>query len=463
MQFLSQPSPAPLSSVTKPKPIFSAGTLALLAAILLGFNSLAFSATVQVGHCTNLASYATINEAVNSVPSGSTIKICPGTYAEQVLINQSLTLTGVASNGLTAANAAGGNNPTITATNSLTANATDLADGSPIAAQIAVVTPPTAGTAIIVNISNITVDGSSNQISGCSPDPVGIYYQNASGTVNHVTARFQEFGPGLGGCQGGLAIFAESGYTTNGTSVITIENSSVHDYDKNGITVDGSGTTATVMGNYVVGAGATTVTAQNGIQVSDGANGKVSNNTVTDNVYTSPAGGPYYSASGILLYDSGGNTNKVMTVSGNTVSDSQGGIVVVGDSNGTADYNSITSNKITTSPAAGPYFIDGIDLCSNHNTATSNTVFNSSGSGIHIDSECTEMSGTSGNTTTVNTNTINEACAGVLTGSPTSTGNSETGNITYNVGQTTQSGDSCPASPGAKAKIRLRPLPFRRQ
>ena len=101
-----------------------------------------------------------------------------------------------------------------------------------------------------------------------------------------------------------------------------------------------------------------------------------------------------------------------LVISGNTVSNSQGGIVAFSDNlYGTADYNTITSNKVTTSPAAGPFLLDGIDLCSDNNTARSNVVFNSSGSGIHIDSQCTGASGPTGNNTTVTGNTIDEACA----------------------------------------------------
>ena len=429
------------------------------------FSSMAFSSTVAVGTCTNLPYYSSIQTAVNSVPAGSTIKICPGTYGEQVTITKNLTLTGVSANGLSGLIAGGANNPVIVVpTGGVQANASDLYDGSGIAAQILVMTPSNAiANPIVVNVNNITVDGSNNQIGGCAPDLVGIYYQNASGTVNHVVTRFQELASGLGGCQSGLGIFAESGYSSGGTSVVTIENSSVHDYQKNGITADGSGTTATISGNYVVGQGATPVIAQNGIQVSDGASGKVANNTVTDDVYVNPpdcqSSNACYSASGILLYDSGGSGAKPLPVSGNTVSNTQGGIVAVGDSFGTADYNNVTSNKVTTSPAAGTYLIDGIDLCSNHNTAVSNTVMNSSGSGIHIDSQCTQSSGTSGNNSTVTNNTINEACAGVLTGN--GTGNSESGNVAYNVVQTLQAGDSCPVGTSRAIKGRLRPHPWR--
>src|ERR1700689_345924 len=56
----------------------------------------AVASTVQVGGCKDgFTNYSTISAAVAAVPAGSTILICPGTYAEQVNISQSLTLQGV--------------------------------------------------------------------------------------------------------------------------------------------------------------------------------------------------------------------------------------------------------------------------------------------------------------------------------------------------------------------------------
>jgi hypothetical protein len=435
----------------------------MLAALVvaLGFSLQAFAGTFVVGTCSS-AGFPNIKTAVKSAPAGSTIEICPGTYAEQVLIQKNLTLTGIASNGDTGSSASGANNPVITTpSGGLVANASDLNGSGPIAAQIAVVSP--TSTPIVVNLYNLVIDGSNNQIAGCSPDPVGIYYQNANGTVKEVVTRYQELSGGLFGCQSGLGIFVESGYGSGGSATVTIENSGVHDYQKNGITVDGSATIATISGNYVVGIGATSLIAQNGIQVSDGAAGEVEKNTVTDDVYINPpdCSPSCYGSSGILLYDSGGASGSPITITGNTVSNTQLAIVAYSDGLAPADYNNVTSNKITGTVAAGPYLDDGIDLCSNNNTATSNTVYNSSGSGVHIDSTCTEPSGTSGNNTTVTKNTINEACAGVLTGS--GSGSSQSGNIFYNVVQTVQSGDSCPAGSAGtaetKAKARLKPLP----
>jgi hypothetical protein len=429
--------------------------------------------------CKSFASYPTISLAVSSVPAGSTIYICPGTYAEQVVINKNLTLTGEAGNGSSGPSASGGNNPVIVSpSGGVAVNTNDLAgypSGQPTAAQILVQTLPNShgvfGAPIVVNISNIAVDGSNNGLSGCATDLVGIYYQNASGTVNHVTARYQELDPGDFGCQDGLALYAQSGYGT-GTGTVTFENSSVHDYDKNGITADGAGMVATISGNYVVGIGATTLIAQNGIQLSTGASGKISTNTVTDDVYTNPSDcynsnpslNTCYSSTGILLFDSGGTSGTPVTISSNTVSNTQGGIVIYTDGSAPADYNTVSSNKVTTTPAivvtGYTYLLDGIDLCSNHNTATSNTVYYSSGSGVHLDSSC--ATGMTGNSSSASGTTVNEACAGVLLGN---NAGSATTTTSYNVVEVTATGDSCPVGNGGtsvSASGRATPQPKHR-
>ncbi len=54
--------------------------------------------TYVVGTCKpRLTSFVSISAAVGSVPAGSTILVCPGTYAEQVTIAKPLTLQGIAS------------------------------------------------------------------------------------------------------------------------------------------------------------------------------------------------------------------------------------------------------------------------------------------------------------------------------------------------------------------------------
>lgn len=396
-------------------------SLQILAALLfaVSFVTSTFASVVYVGTCKSGTHFSTIQDAVNHSGPGGTIDICPGTYPEQVSININLTLAGIpdgASSEVIIASPAGG----------VVQNATDLYDGSSIAAQVLI-----QGGAR-VNLTTLVVDGSNNQIAGCGPDFVGIYYQNSSGTVNGVVTRNQALTPDLGGCQSGLAIFVESGYSSGGTANVTIENSSVHDYQKNGITTDGSGTTAAITGNYIVGYGPSPIIAQNGIQMSDGATGSINNNDVVDDVYSPGTAG----ASGILVYDSGS-----LNIAGNTVSDTQYGIVIYSDGLINSDNNTITGNHVSAT-----HLDDGIDLCSNGNTAKNNIVIASDGAGIHIDSTCSEGGNPTGNGTKVANNSVSEACAGVLTGS--GSGNTFTPNTTVNVIDTTYSGDSCPSNGG---------------
>ena len=391
------------------------GRTVVVIAALFGLNALpSYGATVAVGTCvTASAHYTTIQAAVSAAAAGSTIKICPGSYPEQVNINKNLTLTGVAS-GTTDSPAL------VIPSGGFAANTASLTSGDLIAAQILVESPAT------VNISSITVDGSGNTSSSCSdPRLIGIYYQNASGTINNVAVRNQSQTATAIGCaaSAGLGIFVQS--DSPGTATVTVENSTVRGYQKNGITADETGTTVTINGNSVVGLGPVDA-AQNGIQVAYGATGKVQNNVVTDDIFSGdPSLG---TASGILIYDSGN-----MTISGNTIATTQNGIPIVTDGTLPANGNTISNNEVVNTELG-----DGIDLCSNSNTVSGNHILRSGEAGIHLDSTCT---GT-GNSNNLSKNIVNEACAGILLGS--GTGNTiATSNSFENVVNTTLAGDTC--------------------
>ena len=393
---------------------------AVLAATIIIFAGLSAqpltASVVAVGTCVaNVVQFTSIQGAVNSVPPGSTIKICPANYGEQVVVNKNLTLVGV--------NSGTADNPALVIpSGGFVANTASLTSGHPIAAQILVQSPAT-----VVNISTLAVDGSnSNLNSGCDDTRlIGIYYQNASGTVNFAAVRNQAQNAANFGCQtsAGLGIYVQS--ASPSTSTVKIQNSTVRGYQKNGITGNEVGTTVTIIGNSVVGAGPTT-TAQNGIQVGFGATGKVQNNTVADDDFNGdPSAG---TGSGILIYDSGN-----MTISGNSVTNAQNGIPIVTDGAFPADTNVVNNNHVSDT-----HLGDGIDLCSNNNMVSGNIVFSSGQAGIHLDSSC----GSTGNNNTVSKNTVNEACAGILLGS--GLGNTfPIANIVANVANTTLAGDVC--------------------
>src|ERR1039457_6459232 len=372
--------------------------LALVAFVALSGH--AFSATVAVGSCTSLVNYATIQQAVNASPPGTVIKVCPGNYPEQVaIIAKNLTLEGIkygTEDAVVILPPAGG----------LVANTTDVDSGDPVAAQ------PVVQNTGSVSISNLTVDGTGNGLS-CGPDVRGILFQNSSGTVKHVAVRNQVPNGIPNGCQVGESIWVET--AAGHSSTVTIEHSSVHNYNKNGITGNDAGTNLTLAGNYIQGAGVVPKpgAAQNGIQLGFGATGTIMDNIVIDNIY----GDPTVAASAdILLYRAAENSN--ITISRN-----------------------IVGNRVF-----GASTYDGIDVCTNGNTVTGNTIVNSAESGVHLDASC----GSTGLNNIVTGNVIREsACAGILDDTNGEGGNTITSDTYFTVPFTlTNSTSKCNLSAG---------------
>jgi hypothetical protein len=423
------------------------------------FGQLAQAAVVQVGGTCkgSLLEYPTIGSAITGIPAGSTIYVCPGVYAEQLTVTKNLTIEGASTSYSSAA-------IIIPPGGGLSANATDPISG-PVAAQIAVLAPATR-----VNIEHLVVDGTGNGTSG-SPLLVGIYYLNVSGTISYNAVRFQTV-PTANGDQTGLAIYVEGGDGPNDgtttTSTTTISYNAVDNYQKNGITANGYGDgsvgpVATIENNVVIGQGPTTGAAENGIQLGFGATGEITGNTVLDNIWEP---GNTYAASGILVYAS-----SDITISSNTVGSAQLGIAVASaGQNASGDNDTITLNRVD-----GSQIYDGVDLCSDNNTITSNIIDMSANSGIHADDSCTEASGSSsGNGNTINANTINTACAGILEGGDVTSITISASVVFYNdVYDILAGADTCtgPTGTGPAVKTRagspqtavrsLKPSPFR--
>jgi len=244
--------------------------------------AVAASTTYVVGACLpSLPTYPTISDALAAVPPPLTIKVCPGTYNEQVEITYGVTLEGISS---------GDSGQAIIAPPSggLALNAT-VENGAAAAAQVWV-----NGASGPVNISNLTIDATGNQ----SPNGfiIGVLYENSAGTVNHITTRYQNTN------FEGMGVWLEGG---SSNPSVTIENSSIHDFDYQGIFAEtfrqstpeltatiknntvvsnvlfiggislGGGETSTVSGNLVMG-------MTFGITSQEGSSGSISDNTVAN-------------------------------------------------------------------------------------------------------------------------------------------------------------------------------------
>jgi hypothetical protein len=335
--------------------------LLVLAAVSLFGSHSVLAADYAVGTCKpHLPSYSSISAAVAAVPSGSTVMVCPGTYAEQVTISQPLTLIGITSGNT--------NQAVITVpVAGLVQNVTSIVNPSFLfAAQVLVGAGP-------VNITNITVDGTGNALSGTGTRIAGIFYESgSSGVVNQVTTRFQEDD------ETGTGIWAEN----NVSGAVTIQNSSIHDFDHSGIEVGGSGLTITIKANRVSAATTTATADILAIVIVSAASGSVSSNTVT-------GPGTGFDTQGITV------DVPVVTVTGNSVTNWYYALL---DFDAGATY---TSNTVGN-PAAFGVLLEGTGA-----TVQSNII---TGTEVGVEFEC--------NTNTVKNNTINDATFAALDSVP---------------------------------------------
>jgi hypothetical protein len=216
------------------------------------------------------AAYHTIQSAISAAPAGATINICAGTYTEQLTITQSVSLVAVGA-------------------------VTVALPASPVNATTACDTAPGTGSyqpdqdgvvicgAATVNITGLTVDAAW-PMGTCYDSLYGILVAGGA-TLNFTNSSVTAAGGvPLNGCQGGVGIQVGMAWTTPvEVGHATLLNDSVSGYQKNGITVDGTGSSADIVDTTVTGIGATTQIAQNGIQISNGAFGAIVGSTISGN------------------------------------------------------------------------------------------------------------------------------------------------------------------------------------
>jgi hypothetical protein len=164
----------------------------------------------------------------------------------------------------------------------------------------------------------------------------------------------------LNGCQGGVGIEIGAAWTTPvqvGHAVLT--NVEVSGYQKNGITADGAGSTARINKTTVTGIGATDQIAQNGIQISNGALGHVSNSVVSGNECDVASCGPdaldNVQSTGLLFYGAASGSN----VTGSTMSANDTGVYVSADPSASAPTHALAA--FGTSTFSGNRY-DGIEV-----------------------------------------------------------------------------------------------------
>ena len=259
--------------------------------------------TANTSSACQKAPYSTISAALTAANPGDTVSICPGSYPEAIAINKrNLTVVCSSTNNSSLCLLEPTAGISVTDVDSTAENATE---------NTIVLVDSVTG----VTINNLSVNGMLAS-TNCGSGNAGIYFRNASGTVENSAVGFIGLNPdgSLTGCQEGQGIYVDA--ANGGAAQVSVVNTSVHDFDKNGITARKAGTVLTAIMNKVTGAGPTTVTAQNGIEVAYGAKGIVNGNTVASVNYTPTSS----SATAILFY---GVADK-STANDNIVTDTNG-------------------------------------------------------------------------------------------------------------------------------------------
>lgn len=261
--------------------LLAAGVLTMSAAPALGANLTVAPRKASFG-CAAQEQFNTISAAVAAAHPGDQISVCPGTYQEQVLVNK--------------------------------ANLT-LESAQPLQATIKA---PHSQIVAIVQITarNDTLKGftitNSGQTSSANSIQYGVYVlDGGSADVERNDISDISDAP-ISGDQNGVAVEAGDSTVPTTGSVILKQNT-IENYQKNGVTIDGSGSYGDIEQNTITGVGPTSVTAQNGVQISDGASGTIRDNTVSNNVYSPGT----VSSTGVLFYCAASTDSENNTVSTN--------------------------------------------------------------------------------------------------------------------------------------------------
>ena len=285
----------------------------------------------------------TVQQAVDNAASGDTISIGFGVFKGQVVVGGSKTLTLVGQ---------GRSSTSIAATDTQLPTTFTQSTGS-VHRPIVL-----ANTGSAVTLRHLTVDGRGKLAPNSGERFDGVAFNAADGTLDDVRVTRMRDAP-FSGAQSGVGVVADAASVAH---TVTIQNSRVDDFQKNGLTLNGSTLTANVTGSVVQGQGPTGTIAQNGIQVSNGAAATISGNDVSGQACAQQCSGGS-SSTGMLLVGSGAVTvsaNKVhdndvqvydigvpnLTATGNTFSGAgQDGILVDSDSPEVPTTATITGNQ----------------------------------------------------------------------------------------------------------------------
>jgi Right handed beta helix region len=291
--------------------------------------------------CPN-AQFSMIQDAIDAAPPGAQVKVCPGTYQEQVRVTK----------------------------NDLT-----LFSEVPLQAVIQAPLVETYPNSIVtvmdatgVTLRQFTISGpfAAGGCAGSLDRHTGVRVIDGSATIygNHIT-KIRDLNPALFGCQDGIAVLI--GRQVEGqVGNALLRNNTIDLYQKGGVVVDNAGSYAQVTQNEITGEGPSPITAQNGVQVGRGAAADVDHNDISRNQFARV--GFTDTAAGVLLFETG----AAVSVDHNDVLDNGVGIDVDENAIGLTIAHNDVHGSINDGIGA---FQDSSDNLISFNKATNNTPF----------------------------------------------------------------------------------------
>jgi hypothetical protein len=271
------------------------------------------------------AGFKEIQTAIDEAETlpGSTVDICSGTYREQLEITGEVTLVGKGHSKVTLPAAIGDSNTTCD-------KEIDALGGQPDEDLVSICGEAT------VKVSTLTLEA--KWPADTCDDSLYNTMVGGGATLDATRVTFAGAGVDGSGCQGGVGLEVGVSGLEGSASVSTpalevghavLTHDTFTEYQKNGVTVDGAGSSATVGPAVTITGAGPSPQGQNGIQISRGAVASIDKATISDNNCNIPtvcghanASQWEEDASGVLLYLPGAKA----TVESSRLSDNNIGV-----------------------------------------------------------------------------------------------------------------------------------------
>jgi hypothetical protein len=280
--------------------------------------------------------YNAIQEAINVNAPATTIHVCKGTYKEQLTISKPIAIAGEAGESILELPASPANS----------VGACDVQEpGSEEQDQVTICMKGT------VKISGLTINSKWTALD-CAKQFYGVLVGGGAALTMTSSSILHAGAEPINGCQQGVGL--QIGHNKNKqVGIATLSGDTITGYQKNGMTIDGPGSTATINKQTKVTSAITNQIAQNGIQVSRGATAKISETTIEGNecaVASCGANSTGFSpwqeeedATGILFYLSG----KGSSVMKNAINGNDIGVYHLAQEETTSPQTTLTANKLS--------------------------------------------------------------------------------------------------------------------